>query len=35
MSTEAGAVLASLGYTNLYELDGGFNAGKELLEKEQ
>lgn len=26
MSTEAGAVLANLGYINVYELDGGFNA---------
>jgi rhodanese-related sulfurtransferase len=38
MSTEAGAVLADLGYTNVYELDGGFNAwaaaGHELLQNE-
>jgi rhodanese-related sulfurtransferase len=38
MSTEAAAVLADLGYTNVYELDGGFNAwqaaGHELLQKQ-
>lgn len=39
MSTTAGAVLAGLGYTNVMELDGGFNAwkaaGYELLVKPQ
>jgi rhodanese-related sulfurtransferase len=38
MSTEAGAELAGLGYTNVYEVDGGFNAwvaaGNELLQNE-
>ena len=38
MSTEAAAVLADLGYTNVYELDGGFNAwqaaGYQLLQKQ-
>lgn len=38
MSTEAAAVLAGAGYTNVYEVDGGFNAwkaaGYELLMKE-
>jgi rhodanese-related sulfurtransferase len=28
MSTQAAAVLADLGYTNVMELDGGFNAWK-------
>jgi len=28
MSTVAAKKLASLGYTNIYELDGGFNAWK-------
>jgi rhodanese-related sulfurtransferase len=36
MSTTAGAELAGLGYTNIYEVDGGFNAwvaaGNELLQ---
>jgi rhodanese-related sulfurtransferase len=35
MSTQAAQQLAAAGYTNLYELDGGFNAwqaaGYELL----
>jgi rhodanese-related sulfurtransferase len=39
MSTTAAAVLAGLGYTNVMELDGGFNAwkaaGYELLDKPQ
>ncbi len=37
MSTDAAEVLFGLGYTNLYELDGGFNAwaaaGYELLDE--
>jgi len=37
MSTEAAEVLVNLGYTNVYEVDGGFNAWKaagfELLNK--
>lgn len=36
MSTDAAEVLVDLGYTNVYELDGGFNAwaaaGHELLQ---
>jgi rhodanese-related sulfurtransferase len=39
MSTEAGAELAALGYTNVYEVDGGFNAwaasGRELLQHKE
>jgi rhodanese-related sulfurtransferase len=39
MSTEAAQVLVKQGYTNVYELDGGFNAwaaaGRNLLMKEQ
>lgn len=38
MSTEAAAVLVGQGYTNVFELDGGFNAwvaeGHELLAKQ-
>lgn len=38
MSTDAAQVLAKLGYTHVYELDGGFNgwqaAGHELLHKQ-
>ena len=38
MSTQAAKVLVGLGYTQVYELDGGFNAWKvanyELLKKE-
>jgi len=38
MSTQAAKRLAELGYTNIFELDGGFNAwqaaGYELLQKE-
>ncbi len=37
MSTDAAKVLADLGYTNVFEVDGGFNAwkaaGYELLNK--
>jgi rhodanese-related sulfurtransferase len=39
MSTEAAETLVNLGYNNLYELDGGFNAwqasGYELLQQPQ
>ncbi len=39
MSTQAAQALAKLGYTNVFELDGGFNAwkasGRELLNKPQ
>lgn len=38
MSTVAAKTLASLGYTNVYEVDGGFNAwkasGRELIVRE-